>query len=159
VDDTRVSPEALLAAVDAVVAAATAGPSPEAPYRRLAAALDRLTGAILLAERPFDEATYPEPPAWDYETERGLVARRFPLLGHYNAVAALTTEVGTTTLVVGDAVDDLADILGDLRKVVWRARHTSLADAVWHLQASFVQHWGTHARALQQVLHAVLLGD
>lgn len=52
-------------------------------------------------------------------------------------------------VVVADAVDDLADVIIELRDVEWRFEHTSEADALWTLENGFRTHWAAHARWLQ----------
>jgi hypothetical protein len=49
---------------------------------------------------------------------------------------------------VGDAIDDLADIAADLEEVVWAD------DAHWHYKFLFEVHWGMHLRELALYLHA-----
>ena len=57
-------------------------------------------------------------------------------------------------MVVGDALDDVADIAHDLKEVLGRWESTSEADAIWYLRMGFETHWGKHLRSLQLYLHA-----
>lgn len=56
---------------------------------------------------------------------------------------------------VGDAIDDLADLTLDMREVVWLADHVGVDDAHWSYRLHFF-HWGRHARELSLYLHARL---
>jgi hypothetical protein len=81
------------------------------------------------------------------------VSERFPSLGFYNVVVDVTEKLSETELAVGDAVDDLADIVDQLKAVSWCFEHTSANDALWHLWDSYVFHWGEHLRYLQLYLY------
>jgi hypothetical protein len=54
---------------------------------------------------------------------------------------------------MGDAIDDLADIILDVREVVWLADQLTLDDAHWAFRLHFF-HWGQHARELLLYLQA-----
>jgi len=84
---------------------------------------------------------------------REVAARRFPQLGYYNIAGNIGGEPLNSEMSVGDSIDDLADLLGDLVEVLWRWDNTSSIDALWHLDLSYRQHWGSHLRALQLYLH------
>lgn len=58
---------------------------------------------------------------------------------------------------VGDAIDDLGDIILDMRTVVWLADHAGNDDAHWSFRLMFF-HWGTHARDLLRYLHGRQFG-
>lgn len=45
---------------------------------------------------------------------------------------------------MGDAVDDLSDIIYDLLEVKWRLEHTSETDAWWHFLFTFQAHTQQH---------------
>ena len=78
---------------------------------------------------------------------------RFPNLGPYNVAQYTTTQLGESGCIIGDAVEDLADIALDLLEVEWRWEHNSEDDAMWSLKNSFLHHWGEHLRCLQLYLH------
>ena len=42
---------------------------------------------------------------------------------------------------MGDAIDDLADLTLDMREVVWLADHMGLDDAHWSFRLQY-SHWG-----------------
>jgi hypothetical protein len=45
---------------------------------------------------------------------------------------------------IGDAIDDLCDIITDLLEVKWRIENNSLADGLWYLQLIFQSHTQQH---------------
>lgn len=120
---------------------------------KLITALDELVFSVNHVEFEFDEAEYPEPPEEDYDVIRNVVEKRYPSLGFYNMPLEISEKVGETEVSIGDAIDDIADIVGDLKEVLWRFENTSVADALWHYEFSFRSHWGRHLRELQLYLH------
>jgi hypothetical protein len=119
----------------------------------LLSTLDQVAASTTSVQVEFDQRDWPEPPDVDYSLRRERVARRFSHLGYYNIASNICGEPGESGVNVGDVSDDLADILGDLSDVLWRWENTSQADAIWHLQLTYRQHWGAHLRALQLYLH------
>jgi hypothetical protein len=136
---------ALLSVVDGV-----AGDDDEA---LLASSLHRVAASTTGIQTAFDQQDWPEPPVIGYSLRRERIVQRFPQLGYYNIAANICGSAGASEVNVGDAVDDLADIVGDLADVLWRWENTSQADALWHMQLSYRQHWGAHLRALQLHLY------
>jgi len=59
-------------------------------------------------------------------------------------------------MVVGDAIDDLADICSELHEGVRLAESIGDVGAASHLRWTFRTHWGKHLRELQWLLHSVL---
>lgn len=117
---------------------------------RLVVALDRLVAAVHEVRFEFDGAEYPEAPRFAYPSARALVSSRFPDFGPYSVPASMRPE--NTEVMLGDAVDDLADLIIELRDVEWRFEHTSDADALWQLENGFRAHWAAHVRWLQVFL-------
>jgi len=95
------------------------------------------------------------PPCRDYQERRASLARRFPDYGYY--AAADPTEPINEKAMVGDAIDDLADISADLEEVIWRFQNLGPDDAHWHFRFLFEIHWGMHLRELSLYLHAKAL--
>jgi hypothetical protein len=71
---------------------------------------------------------------------------------------SITQDIGESKVLVGDGIDDIADILLDLKAVLWRFNNTSVDDALWDLKQSFQYHWGLHLRELQLYLHVLANG-
>jgi len=117
--------------------------------------LDQLVIEAQRVEFVFDESDYDDPPDFSYNKIREVVAPQFPDFGLYNTVPHVSDRIGQTEFGIGDAIDDIVDILLDLKRVEWRFRNTSLADALFDFQLSFRGHWGRHARDLQLYIHDI----
>jgi hypothetical protein len=129
--------------------------TPEDRLARLPAALDLLAVAVCDIRYDFDEAEYPDDPSEDFQAIYKIVGRRFPSLGYYNTASSITREIGESKVLVGDGIDDIVDILLDLKGVLWRFDNTSVDDALWHLNHDYQYHWGWHLRNLQLYLHVL----
>ncbi|MCP3163123.1 DUF5063 domain-containing protein [Myxococcus qinghaiensis] len=118
-------------------------------------ALDRLALASHFAEAPLDgrSASWSPPHPAD-DSLRARIAPLFPGLGYYNVASELAERVGESPLVVGDALDDLVDIVKDIQAVVTCWETAGEAEALWLFRFGFTSHWGTHLRSLQLYLHA-----
>jgi hypothetical protein len=120
---------------------------------QLARALDELAHHYTAgAEMTADELAWPPPPTEvSYDDLRSTVVVSFPSFGMYrNSTPDEDFEQEST---VGDAVDDLADIVGELHEVAWRWQNTSERDAERHFRFGFESHWGRHLRDLQSYVH------
>ena len=124
----------------------------------LIAALDKLAMSLHELVIEFDESEYEEPPDLNYADIRTVVEKKFPELGLYNTAEHVSIDIGDSKLIVGEAVDDLADIIGDMLEVSWRFENTSEMDAMWHFENSFTLHWGRHLRDLQHYLFNLTQG-
>jgi len=125
-------------------------PAEKCSPQRLAMLLDRL----LIAYHETDDvgpATDSRPPPNDYKQTRALVESRFPDFGFY--AWAGPEENPNSEVMMGDAIDDLADIYGDLRDVVWLWENSSAADATWQFRFGYQTHWGRHLLDLRSYLH------
>jgi hypothetical protein len=136
-----------LAAVRAFVTLATEGPPPT--LDALIQALDSLAAAYhgAPAGRPADDA---EPPEGDYAASYATLSDRFPDYGFY---ATTDPSEPVSDVLAGDAIDDLADIVGDLSDLIWREDVLGADDAHWWLRERFATHWGRHLRDLSVYLH------
>ena len=115
--------------------------------------LDVLAHSVYVPEFKFDEKEYPEPPETDYSEIRAIIEKKFPELGFYCTVDSDVENIETSKVLTGDAVDDLADIVGDLIDVKWYFENTSENSALWHFEFDYKSHWGLHLRELQLFLH------
>jgi hypothetical protein len=93
-----------------------------------------------------------DPPERDYNATRARIGPRFPDLGFYGVADPLEID---GEFMLGDAIDDLADIANDLAETLWRWEHLGPDDAHWHFHQMFF-HWGWHMRELQSFLNAYL---
>ena len=124
--------------------------------------LDRLTFAATHVQPEFDEREWPDPPRRGmaaYDARRAAAVRCFPSLGFYSVADPLAEPGEKCEPLVGDAIDDLADIACDLQEVIWRWENTSREDAIWLFRFNYRTHWGEHARQLQVYLHALLRSE
>ncbi|MFO1394794.1 MAG: DUF5063 domain-containing protein [Steroidobacteraceae bacterium] len=119
----------------------------------LEAALDRLAAGVHTVWFELDSADYPDPPSEDPTSLHQRVAQRFPSFGYYNTPLDTSHKISETELAVGDAINDIAEICGDLRENIWRFQNTSEADALFHFQLGYRSHWGRHLRELQLYVH------
>ncbi|WP_395373434.1 DUF5063 domain-containing protein [Marinicella sp. W31] len=119
----------------------------------LITALDKLAYSVRYVNYEFDNTDYPDTPEKNYRLIREKVEKRFPTLGFYNTSEDVSENVGTSTIVVGDGIDDICDIVGDLKDVLWCFENTSINNALWHFQFGYRSHWGRHLRELQLYLH------
>lgn len=117
----------------------------------LAAALDRLLAAYHDAPDANPSYSELEAPRENGTLLYKALAERFPDYGLY-PVADPAGELGEAVM-VGDAIDDLADITLDIREVIWLADNVGPDDAYWSFRLHFF-HWGRHARELSLYLHA-----
>ena len=144
-DDT-----ATIAATRSFLALLHQGPTPSS--RELLRSLDELAMAYHHTpegDPSQDEAT---PPTTDYQQRYASLGKRFSNYGYY-AVSDPTEPLNEKGM-VGDAIDDLADIAADLEEVVWRFESLGANDAHWHYKFLFEIHWGMHLRELALYLHA-----
>jgi hypothetical protein len=117
----------------------------------LAAALDRLLAAYHDAPNTNPSDSELEAPRQNGEALYKELAERFPDYGHY-PIADPAGELSESPM-MGDAIDDLADLTLDIREVIWLADHVGPDDAYWSFRLHFF-HWGRHARELSLYLHA-----
>ena len=115
--------------------------------------LDKLALARHFVEYTFDGNDYSDSPRFDYSHLRELAAKQFPSLGYYNIPDTICEKVGETEIIIGDAIDDIADILGDLQELIWRWENNSPDDALFHFEITYDSHWGMHLRDLQHYLY------
>lgn len=144
-----------VAVIRRVLSLVTEGQPPS--LDELARALDEL--AFVIHDTPEGQPTDSdaEPPDGDYDAMYARLSARFPDLGHY-PIADPASEAGQADALVGDAIDDLADIAEELGELSWRFDHLGSSDAYWHLHFMYRAHWGRHLRDLSSYLHAKRFG-
>ena len=99
---------------------------------------------FLNTESEFDETDYTEGPDFDYKEIRKNVESNFPDFGWYGTIMDITEIAQESELAIGDAVDDLTDIIGDLIDVKWRFENTSEVDAIWNFEFFMRTHSEQH---------------
>jgi hypothetical protein len=118
----------------------------------LARALDELALAYHEAPEgsPAENDREPPPRSIEHYKRYAQLGKRFASYGYY-AVGDWTEPLSKQT-VTADAIDDLADIEGDLEKVLWRYENIGADDAHWHFKFEYTIHWGRHLRQLSLYL-------
>ncbi len=92
----------------------------------------------------FDEIDYPDFEKTGLPNIRENVSKNFPHFGLYYNLMDLHELLKKPNLVVGDAVDDLTDIILDLLEIKWRNENNSEQDAWWYFEFSFYSHTQQH---------------
>ena len=123
----------------------------------LARALDELAMTVHDTPEGDPADSDAEPPEGDYKAMHAHLSARFPDFGFYPVVDPAGAP-GEEEAVVGDAIDDLADIIQDLEELCWRFDNLGPHDAYWHLHLLYRAHWGRHLRDLSSYLHAKQFG-
>jgi hypothetical protein len=125
-------------------------------------ALIRAIDALILSlhfiapDIPDIEETELEPPQSDYREIYETIKLRYPALGHYWLALHAIIEEGTDgELAVGDAIDDLTDIVIALREVRWFNERVDRRNALAALRARYDMHLWMHFHSLRQYLEEV----
>ena len=122
--------------------------------REFMSLLDRLAWQI--SETPStDPPIGEEVPENDYAAIRKAAEKTFPNWGYYNVADEITQNIGRCEIHVGDAIDDVTDIVNDLKMIYWSYVNESEEMAVWHLLDSYKYHWREHMRSLQFYVHCL----
>ena len=95
-------------------------------------------------EFEFDETDYDEEPEFDYKEILKNVKSNFPDFGWYSMVLDLNKMEPNVEIGIGDALDDLTDIIKDLLAVKWKMENTSKMDALWEFEFSMRTHSEQH---------------
>jgi hypothetical protein len=92
----------------------------------------------------YDNADYKEYNEYKYADIRKNVEHNFPDFGFYtNALDILDLE-NKDNFGLGDATDDLTDIILDLLQIKWRIENNSPNDGLWYFQLIFHGHTQQH---------------
>lgn len=51
---------------------------------------------------------------------------------------------------------ELAEIAGDLAKVLWEFEHGTVEDAIWEFRFGYQAHWGDHLHRVRHYLHRIM---
>src|SRR5579859_4570978 len=150
---TWMTPEEIKQTIDDFLALIETGSgSVEENEKELKLLLDKLALAQHFAECSCDERESSTSPGRSYEELRKMVSTRFPSFGFYNIAEHVAEKVGESGTMVGDAIDDVADIARDLSDVKWRWENNGPDDGLWEFRFSFEIHWSQHLRELQLYL-------
>jgi len=92
----------------------------------------------------FDSTNYSD---FDNETlpdVRKNVISNFPDFGLYKTQLEINDLSNMSDVGIGDAIDDLSDIIRDLLEIKWRIENNSLADGLWYFKLIFPGHTQQH---------------
>ena len=130
-----------------------------ADISRLVRGLDALAYAIHFIDEE-NSASESEPPRLDYDEAYEATKLRYPFLGRYwLALVPVMQEGMVGVLAVGDAIDDLADILIELKDVRWLHVHCGRKEALATLRTRYETHLWMHVHSLRQYLEEVKRDD
>ena len=99
-------------------------------------------------EYTFDETDYPDFDAPEYSDIRKNVESNFKDFGLYKTFLNVHHIDNTEDNAMGDAVDDLANIVRDCLEIKWRIENNSLADGLWFFKLTFYSHTQQHILGL-----------
>ncbi|MBP6573496.1 MAG: hypothetical protein KA230_03520 [Flavobacteriales bacterium] len=119
----------------------------EHDYRTLERILDQLALARHSMVGDFVE-TSTDPPTTDRTLTKSALAVRFPELGLYNIPEHVTSHPMEGGLKLGDASDDLLDIVLELQDVLWHFEQTGNEAAYYNYAWGYDNHWRYHLRGL-----------
>jgi hypothetical protein len=101
----------------------------------------------------FDGQDYPEFDRSLHAEVRQNVQLNFTDFGYYRTVIDINDISSLNDdFAIGDAIDDLSDIILDLMEVKWRYENNSEADGLWFFQFIFNSHTQQHILDLLQYL-------
>lgn len=92
----------------------------------------------------FDETEYPDFVKANFPNIRQNIESNFEDFGFYKTILDINNTDNLQDNAIGDAVDDLSDIIIDLLEIKWRIENNSLADGLWFFQLSFYSHIQQH---------------
>ncbi len=111
----------------------------------------RLIDMLEVLQDIYESTPVAEPTVWngqtpdkDFQKYFMLIGQRFPELGYYPSASPSDPMSDKSSL--GDAIDDLTDIAGELQEAVWLHENVSPQEANWHFRFSYETHWGEHLR-------------
>jgi len=92
----------------------------------------------------FDETDFPDFDKSQYTNIRQNVKSNFKDYGLYKTNLNIKDINDLKDNVIGDAIDDLTDIIFDLLEIKWRIENNSLADGLWFFKLTFFTHTQQH---------------
>ena len=95
-------------------------------------------------DHKFDEKDYEEFDSQKFPNIRHNVESNFENFGFYKTILDINNFENHQEDAIGDAVDDLTDIIKDLLEVKWRIENNSLEDGLWFFNFIFRSHTQQH---------------
>ena len=106
--------------------------------------LVKIYGLYFAVEYEFDESDFPDFDKSQLPNIRQNVENNFNDYGFYKTVLDINDIDNLKENIIGDAIDDLTDIIIDLLEIKWRIENNSLADGLWFFQLTFSTHTKQH---------------
>lgn len=91
-----------------------------------------------------DETEYPDFDKSKLPNIRQNITSNFKDFGFYKTILDINDIDNLQGNTIGDAIDDLSDIVTDLLEIKWRIENNSLADGLWYFQLIFQSHTQQH---------------
>jgi hypothetical protein len=95
-------------------------------------------------EYKFDETDFPDFDKTQLPDLRQNVESNFKDYGFYKTILDINDIDNLKDNAIGDAIDDLSDIIADLLEIKWRIENNSLADGLWFFELIFYSHTQQH---------------
>ena len=95
-------------------------------------------------EYKFDDTDFPDFDKTQLPNLRQNVESNFKDYGFYKTILDINDIDNLKGNVIGDAIDDLSDIIADLLEIKWRIENNSLADGLWFFELIFYSHTQQH---------------
>lgn len=95
-------------------------------------------------EYKFDETEFPDFDKSKLTEIRQNVTSNFKDFGFYKTILDINDIENLKDNAIGDAIDDLSDIITDLLEIKWRIENNSLADGLWFFELTFYSHTQQH---------------
>jgi len=95
-------------------------------------------------EFEFDKTSYPDFDRTKLPNIRQNIESNFKDFGIYKTILDINDIDNLQDDGIGDAIDDLTDIVLDLLQIKWRIEHNSLADGLWYFKLMFNFHTQQH---------------
>jgi len=92
----------------------------------------------------FDETDFPEFDNKEYSAISQNIRSNFSDYGFYKKNLDVIDIDNLKDNAIGDALDDLTDIILDLLEIKWRLENNSLADGIWFFELTFYTHTQQH---------------
>jgi hypothetical protein len=103
-------------------------------------------------EYNFDETEYPAFDKSKLPDIRKNISSNFEEFGLYKTVSNINDIDNLNDNGIGDAIDDLSDIIIDLLEIKWRIENNSWNDGLWYYQFVFFNHTQQHLLSLLNYL-------
>jgi hypothetical protein len=92
----------------------------------------------------FDETDFSDIDKSQLPDIRQNVSSNFKDFGFYKTILDINDIDNLKDNAIGDAIDDLSDIIIDLIEIKWRIENNSLADGLWFFELTFYSHTQQH---------------